>query len=159
MPTVYIETTIIGYLTARPSENALFAARQQLTKCWWDRCRTRYSLLTSQLVLDEAGRGDPVAAAERLTILQTIELVESSSPRVASLAEVLLSRALLPAKAVADAVHMATAAVHALDYLLTWNCRHIANADRLPDVYRTLVECGYSPPLICTPEEFSDAND
>ena len=155
MATIYIETTIIGYLTARSRDRLIFAARQELTRQWWRQRRHLYDLVTSELVVDEAGRGDPAAAVERLAYLQDIELLDVSDPRVAALADTLLGDALLPANARFDALHVATATVHRVDYLLTWNCRHIANADQLPKVYRRLSELGYAPPLIVTPDEFS----
>ena len=155
MPVVYVETSIIGYLTARSCDAVIFQARQELTRDWWYNRRSDYELVVSQLVLDEAGRGDNNAATERLRLLAGIPLVDVADARVSKLAIELLAAHLLPEKARADATHVATAAVHAVDYLLTWNCRHIANADVLPNVYRLLTELGYFPPLIVTPEEFS----
>ena len=155
MATIYIETSIIGYLTARSREDVIFQARQELTRGWWDSSREDYELVASQLVLDEAGAGDEGAASERLQLLVGIPLLASSDPQVDSLADALLSANLLPAKARSDAEHMAIATVHRVDYLLTWNCKHIANAATLPAVYRLLGERGYTPPLIVTPEEFS----
>ena len=155
MSTVYIETSIIGYLTARSRDDVIFQARQQLTRDWWEFSREDYDLVTSQLVLDEAGAGDPDAAAERLQLLIGIPMLATSDPQVDSLADALLSAHLLPAKARSDAEHVAIATVHRVDYLMTWNCRHIANAATLPAVYRLLSDRGYDPPLIVTPEEFS----
>ena len=109
-----------------------------MTRRWWKQRRDGFDLYISQLVLDEAGAGDPTAAADRL-------------------ADLLIARHLLPPKAAADAQHVALAATAGVDYLLTWNCKHIANADLLPALYETLRAEGFSPPLIVTPEEFSDA--
>ncbi|NLS94815.1 MAG: type II toxin-antitoxin system VapC family toxin [Planctomycetaceae bacterium] len=155
MSTIYIETSIIGYLTARSRDRLIFAGRQELTRQWWRERRHLYDLVTSQLVIDEAGRGDPEAAAERLAYLEDVELLDSSDLRIVALAETLLQESLLPENARSDALHVATAAVHRVEYLLTWNCRHIANADQLPKIYRCLSELGYGPPLIVTPDEFS----
>jgi hypothetical protein len=153
--TVYIETSIVGYLTARSRDAVIFRARQELTRSWWNSRRSNYRLVVSQLVLDEAGAGDDEAAAERLQLLDGIPLLDVGDPRIDTIANELLVAHLLPEKARSDAEHVAIATVHAADYLLTWNCKHIANADTLPKVYRLLTEMGYWPPLIVTPEEFS----
>lgn len=155
MATVYIETSIIGYLTARSRHSLIFQARQELTRRWWNTGRGQYDLVASQLVLDEAAAGDAEASEERLQLLAGIPLLASSDPQIDSLAEALLSAHLLPEKARSDAQHVAIATVHRVEYLLTWNCKHIANAATLPGVYRLLAESGYPPPLIVTPEEFS----
>ena len=155
MATVYIETSIIGYLTARSREDVIFQARQKLTRGWWELRREGFELVTSQLVVDEAGAGDAAAAAERLELLIGIPLLASSDPQVDMLADALLSAHLLPKRARSDAEHVAIGTVHRVDYIMTWNCKHIANAVMLPDVYRLLKDRGYAPPLIITPEEFS----
>lgn len=107
------------------------------------------------MVLDEAGAGDPVAAAERLAHLEGLPLLDIERPEVGALADRLIAGRLLPAKAEADARHVAVSAVFRVDYLLTWNCKHIANAERLPGIYGFLADAGYAPPLVVTPEEFS----
>lgn len=156
MAIVYLETSIFGYLTARSRDAVIFQARQELTRDWWENRRTRYELVISQLVLDEAARGDDEAAAERLRLLAGIPLLRRADPRIDAIADELLAAHLLPEKARSDAMHVAIATVHAVEYLLTWNCKHIANANTLPKVYRLLTAMGYSPPLIATPEEFSE---
>ncbi len=156
MPSVYIETSIIGYLTSRSRENVIVQARQQLTRIWWNARREQYDTVVSQLVLDEAGAGDEEAAAERLELLDGIPLLDVTDPRIDPIADALLAAHLLPDIARSDAEHVAIATVHGVDYLLTWNCKHIANAQTLPGVYRLLTNRGYSPPLIVTPEEFSE---
>ena len=156
MATVYIETSIIGYLTARSTGDVIFQARQKLTRRWWDDRRASYELFVSQFVINEASAGDSSAAQERLAVLDSIPLLDASHREVDSLADLLIARHLLPQKARADAQHIAVATVFGVDYLLTWNCRHIANADRLPGVYATMRGEGYEPPLIVTPEEFSN---
>lgn len=155
MPTVYIETTIIGYLTARSRDAVIFLARQQLTRQWWNEERAKYELVSSQLVVDEASAGDPSAAQERLLYLAGLPLLDVQHPGVAALADRLVAEHLLPPKAAADARHVAVSTVFGVDYLLTWNCTHIANAETLPGIYRLLRDAGYEPPLILTPEEFS----
>ncbi|NLX57218.1 MAG: type II toxin-antitoxin system VapC family toxin [Planctomycetaceae bacterium] len=155
MPVVYIETTIIGYLTARSSDAVIFQARQQLTRQWWNEERGKYELVTSQLVVDEASTGDLTAGAERLVYLAGMPLLDIEHPAVPVLADRLIAEHLLPWKAAADARHVAVSAVFGVDYLLTWNCTHIANAATLPGIYRVLRDAGYEPPLIATPQEFS----
>ena len=156
MAVVYIETSIIGYLTARSSDQIVFRARQQLTIQWWQADRVNYDLVTSQLVIDEAGAGDPIAAQQRLILLENLPLLDMQHPDVEPLADELVAKHLLPEKAAADARHVAVAAVFGVDFLLTWNCKHIANATTLPGIYQLLRKAGYEPPLILTPEEFSE---
>jgi hypothetical protein len=155
MAVVYIETSIVGYLTARSRDAVIFQARQELTRNWWFRRRELYEPVISQLVLDEAARGDDGAAAERLRLVAGIPLLDQADPEIGLVADALLAAHLLPEKARSDATHVAIATVHAVQYLLTWNCKHIANANMLPEVYRLLTDMGYFPPLIVTPEEFS----
>lgn len=155
MPRVYIETSIVSYLRQRPSGQVVTAARQLLTRRWWDEERSRYELVTSQYVLDEAADGDPVLALERLESLEEIPLLELG-PEIDAIAQEIMNRAILPAKAQIDALHIATAAHHRIDYLLTWNCTHIANARILPRIHETLVRMKCYIPLICTPEEMLD---
>jgi hypothetical protein len=158
MATVYIETSIVSYLRQRPSTLVIAAARQLLTRRWWDVERHNYDLVTSQYVLDEAAEGDATLAADRLESLSAIPLLELT-PEVAQIATEILSRAILPAQAQVDALHIAVTAVHAIDYLLTWNCTHIANARIVPRIRQVLSELGKSIPIICTPEEMVDDDD
>ncbi len=151
-PRVYLETTIPSYLTAWPSRDLVRAAHQQITRDWWDRRRAKFELYISQVVLRECQAGDATAAAERLKILQDLPLLEQTEGAT-RLAQALVDRVPLPERAAVDALHVAIAAVHGVDFLLTWNCTHIANAtlrDRIESVCR---ENGYEPPAICTPDE------
>lgn len=152
MPSVYIETSIVSYLRSRPSRQVVSAARQIQTRRWWDTRDRIYELVTTQYVLDEASRGDPQLAAERLEALADIPLLDLP-PQVATTADQLLSRAVLPSRARLDALHIAAAAYHGIEYLLTWNCTHIANARLVPQVREVLQELGFRPPHICTPDE------
>lgn len=158
MSAIYIETTIVGYLTARSANDVIFLARRELTRRWWDERRTEYDLYVSQFVLDEASAGDATAATERMALLDGLQVLDSGHPDVDRLADLLIDRHLLPTNARTDAQHVAVATVFGVEYLLTWNCKHIANADRLPLIYATLRGEGFDPPLIVTPEEFSDAD-
>jgi predicted nucleic acid-binding protein len=151
-PMIYIETTFISYLTAWPSRDVVIAGHQQVTRDWWNDCRGRYELCVSQLVLQEASAGDVQAAKERLDILAEMTLLPTTENAV-KLAESLLSSAALPAKAAADALHVAIAATNGVDYLLTWNCRHLANASMRSRIETVCESSGFNAPIICTPEE------
>ena len=148
---IYIETTIPSLLVARPSRQLVEAARQQLTRIWWDDHRLNYDLTCSQTVLDECARGESEMAAKRLGLLNSIPLLDLSAD-VLTISKDLLNREIIPPKAADDAIHIAVAAVHEIDYLLTWNCKHIAN----PHLRRRISDClsahGLRPPTICTPE-------
>lgn len=149
---VYIETTIPSYLTARPSRDIVQAARQQLTREWWDLERRNYDLCISQIVLDEAAAGDAEAAQRRMAVIDTLPLLDLTF-EVDGLAETIMQSGLLPASASRDAVHIAVTAVHQVHFLLTWNCRHIANATIFRDLQHIIMSAGYDVPVICTPEE------
>lgn len=150
-PSVYVETTIPSYLTAWPSRDLVRAAHQQITREWWAR-RDGFDLYSSRLVVQECQAGDAEAAAGRLAALEGIPLLEQKV-EAAELADALLRDVPLPARAAADALHIATAAVHGMRYLLTWNCTHIANAALRPRIEVVCRAAGFEPPLICTPEE------
>lgn len=149
---VYIETTIVSYLAARLSRDLIVAAHQQLTEEWWLQRRPSFDLLTSQVVIREASAGDPVMAQRRLGFLTEIPLLAIDESAL-QLATQLLQRGRIPARAAEDASHIAIAAVHGMDYLLTWNCKHIANAQMQKTVAEICRAAGYEPPTICTPEE------
>jgi hypothetical protein len=155
MTTLYVETSIVSYLRQRPSSQVVTAARQLLTHQWWDEERGNYELVTSQYVLDEASAGDPVRAAERLQSLHGIPLLPLD-PEVGVIAKEIMSRAILPPTASIDALHIAIVAHHRIEYLLTWNCTHIANAKILPRIHDVLTDLGIPIPIICTPEEMVD---
>jgi predicted nucleic acid-binding protein len=152
MSSVYIETSIISYLTARVSRDLIVAGHQQMTEEWWSVQRNRFELWASELVVEEASAGDASAAAERLKVLNTIEMLDITE-EAGFLATALIERCSLPAKASADALHIAIAAVHNVDYLLTWNCKHIANAEMRPVIESVCRNMGFTPPILCTPEE------
>lgn len=152
MDTVYIETSIVSYLRQKPSTQVVTAARQLLTHQWWNDERANYELVVSQYVIDEASAGDSTLAAERLESLDGIPLLPHASeiPRIAN---EIMSLGVLPPKAQVDALHIATAAHHRIQYLLTWNCKHIANAKIFPRIQNVLTNLGIPIPIICTPEE------
>jgi predicted nucleic acid-binding protein len=152
MTTVYIETSIVSYLRQPPSSQIVMAARQLLTHQWWNNERGKYELVTSQYVIDEASDGDPVLAAERLQLLDGIPLLPLD-PQIGIIAGEIMARAILPPRASIDALHIALVAHHGIQYLLTWNCKHLANATILPRIYQVLTDLGCPIPIICTPEE------
>ena len=151
MSTVYIETTIVSYLTARPSRDVVLAAHQTLTRDWW-RGRSAYQLRISQLVLDEASDGDQLLRARRLRALRGIPVL-SLTNSATRLAKELVRQGALPEKATVDAFHIGVAAAHEVTYLLTWNCKHLANATMRGTIEAVCRSEGLRPPIICTPEE------
>jgi predicted nucleic acid-binding protein len=149
---VYVETSVISYLTSRPSRDIIAAAHQQISLDWWERRRHDFELVASVLVINEARMGDPSAAQRRLTLLEGFPLLQVTDP-AQRLAATIIQDGLLPQGAYPDALHIATATVHQVDYLLTWNCSHIANAEILPRVAVICERFGLTLPYICTPEE------
>ncbi len=150
-PRVYVETSVFSYLAARPSRDLLVAGHQQVTRDWWE-SRYRFELFVSDAVLEEASRGDLGAAQERLSLLEEAAIL-TALPAAQALAKIFLSSFALPQKATIDAVHIALAAVHGMDFLLTWNCTHIANAALRPRIESLCWNAGHRPPVICTPLE------
>lgn len=158
MQTVYIETSVVSYLAGRPSGDLLVAACQQATRTWWDEHRFRFELYTSRLAVSEASSGDSEAVRHRLDYLGAIpELHMTAEAR--DLARILIQQGALPRKAEADALHIAVAAVHRIDILLTWNCRHIDNPVTKPMVRSVCAGSGYACPEICTPLELLEVSD
>lgn len=158
MDTIYIETSIVSHASAWPSSDIQVAAVQHQAREWWSKERTKFELVASQLVIDEASRGDPTAAQARLKLLDGLPTIPIDD-EVRKLARKILAASIMPKKAAADALHISTAAVAGIQYLLTLNCRHIANAHELPRVYRLLEEYGFGQLLICTPAEFLGGDD
>ena len=157
MARIYLETSVVSYLTARPATDIITAAHQLITARWWSLRRAKFEIVTSELVLEEAKRGDPDAAERRLAALEGIPLL-GITPAASELAGSIVRAHLLPSKAFPDALHIAVAAVHSVDYLLTWNCSHIANAEILPRVTELVEEAGLDMPFVCTPEELLGFN-
>lgn len=158
MDIVYIETSIVSHATARPSSDAATAVLQDQAKRWMDEQANQYELVTSQIVLAEAERGDPDAASRRLAMLANIPVLDEN-PDANAVANALVSRSLMPESARLDAMHVATAALAGVQYLLTQNCKHIANAHVLPRVYHLLNDLGLPGLLIATPIEFLGGPD
>jgi predicted nucleic acid-binding protein len=158
MKTVYIETSVVSYLTALPARDLLAAAWQNATSRWWEGQRQHFELFTSQLVIDEAGKGHPEAAKRRLQSLADIPHL-SMPDAVTDLAKALLQEGALPNRATDDALHVAISAYHGVDYLLTWNCRHIDNAEMKPLIRSVCAVHGHICPEICTPLELMGEED
>lgn len=148
---VYLETSVISYLTARPSKTIIGAAHQQITAAWWEK-RFAYDLLVSEAVLRECAAGDPQAAQKRLEIAKSFPLLLITE-EVFQITDALIERGIIPAKAAEDGLHIAIATVHKVDYLLTWNCKHIANPEIQRNISSYLNEIDLFLPFICTPEE------
>jgi predicted nucleic acid-binding protein len=155
---VYLETTVIGYLTSWPSRDIVVAARQQLTHQWWQEERHRYRVLISPYVVEEAQGGDPSAAEERLRVVEQLELLEPP-PGIVLLAEKIQSALHIPLKAKMDAFHLAFAVHYELDYLLTWNCVHLASAPRLRLLADFLKTEALWLPIVCTPAEMVEQGE
>jgi hypothetical protein len=148
-PTVLVETTVLSYLVARRSRDPVFAARQVLTRTWWKK-RHDFVLFTSSTVREEAAVGDPREAKKRLAIVSTMGLLDLT-PEAEELAAKLIKRGALPEKALPDALHLAIAAVTRMEYLASWNYRHLVNGHIQQQVFRIIMECGYNMPDIRTP--------
>jgi predicted nucleic acid-binding protein len=150
--TLYVETTIVSYLATRPSRDMIVAAHQKITREWWRLQRKRFVLHCSQLVVREAAAGDRDAARRRLALIRALPLLEINDLST-ELARALLAEKAIPRKATEDALHIALAAAHGMEYLLTWNCKHIANAEIRAAVTAVCHAQGCESPVICTPEE------
>lgn len=152
MESVYLETTFISYLVARPSRDVIVAGHQQTTQDWWENRRSEFECSVSQVVIDEASVGDPTEVQKWLTIiggLPSLAITDDAN----ALTQAIMAAGILPLQVVRDAAHVAVAAVHAVDYLLTWNCKHLANAQIARRIAVVCEKLGRKMPIICTPEE------
>ncbi|MGD9855509.1 MAG: type II toxin-antitoxin system VapC family toxin [Planctomycetaceae bacterium] len=156
MESVYLETTFISYLVARPSRDVIVVGHQQTTQDWWANRRSLFECSISQVVIDEASLGDPAEVQKRLTLiggLPALEITEDAD----LLAGAIMAAGILPPRAVRDAAHVSVAAVHVIDYLVTWNCKHLANAQIARKIALVCERLGHRMPIICTPEELMGA--
>jgi predicted nucleic acid-binding protein len=151
-PKVYLETSVISYLTSWPSHDLIVAANQRITQDWWQLHHQDFDLFISQLVVQEASAGDEEAARRRIEVMTNIPLLALSEEAVV-FAERLVKEGAMPQQAVEDALHIAVATLNGMDYLLTWNFKHIANAAMRYKIERICRLSGYEPPIICTPQE------
>ena len=156
-PIVYIETSVISYLIARPSRDVVVAAYQEVTREWWRMATGRFEVVASELVVTEAEAGDKDAARERLETLKAATLLNVTE-EAEELTQLLLALGAVPRQAAADAAHIAIAATNGADYLITWNFRHIANAAMRSTIEQACRQAGYQPPVICTPSELMEVD-
>ncbi len=152
MESVYLETSFVSYLVARPSRDVIVAGHQQTTQEWWDNRRSQFECLVSQFVIDEASDGDSIEVQKRLAIISTLPTLEVTAD-AQDLAKAIMAAGMLPPKAFPDAGHVAVSAVHAVDYLLTWNCKHLANAQISRRIAVVCEKLGHKMPVVCTAEE------
>lgn len=155
-PTVYVETSVIGYLTSWSSGDLVVAARQKITRDWWGDASAKYDLIVSELVVREAGTGNPQAVQDRLAVLQSLPRL-AITQEAEDLAKALLLQGAVPTTEPEDALHIALAAVNGIEYLVTWNFKHIANATMRLKISAVCVAAGYGPSTICSPEELAEA--
>ena len=151
-PKVYIETSVISYLTSRRSRDLLIAAHQEITLQWWEKHETEFACCISALVEDEIAQGDGVAAAQRIATVRDIPVLRVTEEAIV-LSRQLVASGLVPKSATADALHIAIAAVNNTNILLTWNCKHLANAILRRRIRVFVESAGYVCPEICTPDE------
>jgi predicted nucleic acid-binding protein len=156
METVYVETTVVGNAAGRFHPDPIIASRQAVTRKWWATAGQHYRLLVSELVIDECNAGDPAAASERLTAIEGLELLDTSEA-VEHLADALVAGGAIPISQPRDAFHIAIAAVHGVQYLVTWNFKHIANPTLQIRIASVCRDNGFEPPVICTPEQLWEA--
>jgi predicted nucleic acid-binding protein len=149
---VYVETSVVSYYTARLSRDIVTAARQTITQEWWDEARERYEIYISTLVVEEAKTGDAEAARKRLAAISGLPILEINHA-AEELAKRLVDEGLIPETSAEDALHIALATVHGMDFLLTWNFRHINNAEMKAKIRAAIEALGYECPIICSPEE------
>jgi hypothetical protein len=154
-PKLYLETTIPSYLTARPSRNLVTARLQRATAQWWDSWRTQFEIYVSDVVFNEASDGDPDAAQRRLDIIAPFPQLESNN-KSRTLAWKMIETCKLSQRALADAEHAALAAIHKMDFLLSWNCAHLVNPNIRPKIESVCHSAGYSCPALCTPTELME---
>jgi len=152
---IYIETSVLSYLTARPSNDIRVAANQNITIEWWETRRPHFELFISQFVIAEASLGNTEAAKKRLDAIANLSIL-ATTDNVRLLVKALIFKGPIPKKAEIDAFHIAVAAVNGIDYLLTWNCTHIANAVMRPKIEEICRHQGVEPPIICTPQELME---
>src|SRR5947208_2078333 len=156
MESVYLETTFISYLVARPSRDVIVAGHQQTTQDWWANRRSAFQCPVSQVVIDEASVGDAAEVQKRLAIIGGLPILEVTA-EAESLTQAIMAAGILPPHAFPDAAHVAVATVHAVDYLLTWNCKHLANAQIARRIAVVCEKLGHKVPVICTPDELMGA--
>lgn len=152
---VYLETTIPSFVTSLPSRDIVIAGKQEVSREWWRDRRELFDLYVASFVIEEAKKGDAEAAARRIELISSIPVL-AIDEEVTRLAEAIISEGVIPKKSSPDAFHIAIATRHGMDFLLTWNCTHIANAQILKRIAKVVNILGYEIPVICTPYELMD---
>ncbi len=152
MESVYLETTFISYLVSRPSRDLLVAAHQQITNDWWLNRRQSFDCYVSQVVIDEVSAGESEESKKRMEIINAFPVLEVTD-EAELLTRAIVASGAIPPRAVRDAAHIAVAAVNDMDYLLTWNCTDLANAQIVRKISVVCNMEGYNMPVVCTPEE------
>ncbi len=147
---VYVESSVISYLTARPSNDILKLAKQRQTQMWWEQ-REKWELFVSRSVVLEIQDGNPEAARKRLAAIRGLPLLPEPD-EVRRLAVHLIDSGVMPRKALDDAVHIAIATMNNMDYLVTWNQAHIFNPNTIEKLYSTIREAGYAPAVLVRPD-------
>ena len=150
--TLYLETSVVSYYTSKLSRDIIVLAHQEITRLWWPKAISRYDIFISEMVLEEASFGDPDAAQKRLKELEDFPHLELNDS-VEEMARIYMDKLEIPDKSFRDAVHLALASVHDVDYLVTWNCTHLANGEVIKKLIMLNATCGIHSPIICTPEE------
>ena len=158
MPRAYIESSVPSFYVARPSRQLAIVAKQQATKDWWDGGCSGLDLVTSLETLDEIAKGDSEKAQERLDLVSAMPILEVTED-VADLADELVESGIVPKRAASDAIHIAVASVHAVEFLVTWNFRHIANPFLRERIRNLVTEKGFRMPTMCSPEELLEYNE
>lgn len=154
-PTVYIETSVVSYLTNRPSRDAIVLGRQLLTRQWWDERRGNYHLVVSDFVVDEVSDGHPEAVERRVAALQGLQLLDNKAPEIELLANTLIAEKALPVGAKLDALHIATCAYHAIRYLASWNFSHIVNVQQLDKIESICKAHGHAASRLVTLDQLT----
>ena len=149
---IYLETSFISYLTGSLSRDLVVVANQQVTQEWWFKRKEEFALFISEFVIQESQRGDTQASNKRILVLESLPILETNEASV-DLPEKFIKSKIIPKKAIQDSLHIAIATVHEMNYLLTWNCSHIANAEIQKGILKICLAEGYEMPTICTPNE------
>ena len=152
MKSVYIESSVISYITARPSRDVVTSARQAISIEWWDEYKSSFDIYISELVLEEIGTGDSSAAQKRLSVVDEVPILETTE-NAKNLAKTLISQHAIPKTSLEDALHIAIATIQGIDFLLTWNFKHINNANTRDKIHEIITDLGYKSPVLCSPEE------
>lgn len=152
---LYLETTVVSYYTARPTRDIIVLAHQEITREWWPQAIKRFDIFISEVVIEEASMGDLEAAKKRMEEIENFPHLELND-KVEKIAKVYMESLEIPEKSFRDAAHLSAASVHNMDYLVTWNCTHLANGEVIKRLMTINGSLGIHTPIICTPEELME---